>query len=489
MDILFATTELAPYVKVGGLGDVSAALPKHLRLLGHNVTVVLPKFAAFERSGLMLARRLTPILVPLWGREWEVTVYDGRLPSQVELCLLDVEGLYDREEVYGPHGGASPFVDNDVRFAVFSRAVLELVRQRAELQRPFDVLHANDWPSALACAYLRAAALDNSALFPTRSVLTIHNGAHEGIFLERTPTSLDLQRVVGDGDAHRAVGFLELGVRAADAVTTVSEHYARSLVESDAVSPLNDALRAATRPLLGIVNGVDASIWNPSTDTYLAARFDAEDPSPKARCKGALQRELDLPLEADAPLLVSVGRLAEQKGVDLVAAAMGRILRGSDAQLVVAGEGDEGLERALREAAQRSHGRARFVGHAGEALVHRLMAAADFVLAPSRFEPCGLVHMYGQRYGALPIARATGGIVDTVVDCDAKLETGTGFLFGDATADELVAAAERAVAARHHARWPTLVRRVMRLDRGWERPARRYDQLFRSLVGVTPQAA
>jgi len=189
-----------------------------------------------------------------------------------------------------------------------------------------------------------------------------------------------------------------------------------------------------------------------------------------------------MPLDAQAPLVACVGRMVEQKGIDIVASAMPRLLRGTEAQIVVAGDGDPGIVAAIDAAVAKSHRRAVFSRAASEALVHRIFAGADIVLVPSRYEPCGLVQLYAQRYGALPVARATGGLVDTIVDCDSKLETGTGFLFEEATADALLGATERAIAARTLPRWQALVRRVMRLDRGWERPARRYEQLYRSLV-------
>jgi starch synthase len=245
---------------------------------------------------------------------------------------------------------------------------------------------------------------------------------------------------------------------------------------------LDGVLRARAGGVVGITNGVDYAVWNPATDAALAARYDAEDLTNRARCRGALQRELGLALDPSAPIVASVGRLVEHKGADVLAAAVPRILRSSDAQIVVVGDGDPVLVSRLEEAAAKSAGRAVFVRAAPELLVHRILGGADIVVLPSRHEPCGLVQMYAQRYGALPVANATGGIVDTVVDCDAKLETGTGFLFEGVTVDNLVGGVQRAIAARSTPAWPGLVRRVMRLDRGWERPARRYEQVYRSLA-------
>jgi starch synthase len=225
-------------------------------------------------------------------------------------------------------------------------------------------------------------------------------------------------------------------------------------------------------------------VWNPATDPMIPARYDAEDCSNKARCRGALQKEVGLALDSTVSLLGSVGRIFPQKGSDILAAALPKILRATDAQVVIAGEGDASLVKKIETAAAKSNGRVVFVGAASEQLVHRIFAGIDMALIPSRFEPCGLVQMYAQRYGAAPVARATGGLVDTIVDCDAKLETGTGFLFDDESVEGFLGATERAVAAKASSRWPSFVRRLMRLDRSWDRPARRYERLYRSLVAI-----
>jgi len=483
MEITFVTTELAPFVKVGGLADVSAALPKALRSLGHAVTLVMPRFAELEQQGLLLARRLTPLRFTLGDRSFEATLFDGRLASQVDLVVVDVPGLFDRAGVYGERGEDYP--DNALRFAVLSRAAAELVRQRALTGRPVDVVHCNDWPTALVPSYLRALAAETPALAAARTVLTIHNVRHQGVFPKDTLPLLGLgwEHFHVDGlEFYGGINLLKQGIVTADAVTTVSPTYAREIQTVELGAKLEGVLRARGEALAGIVNGVDYAVWNPATDPALAARYDAEDFGNKARCKGALQRELGLTIDGAPPVVACVGRLVEQKGTDVAAAAVPRLLRGTDAQIVFAGEGEAGLASVVQALVEKSPGRVAFARAASEALVHRIFAGADFVLVPSRYEPCGLVQMYGQRYGALPVAHATGGLVDTIVDCDAKLETGTGFLFEELTAEALLGATERAIAARTLPRWPGLIRRAMRLDRSWDRPARRYDQLYRALL-------
>jgi starch synthase len=346
------------------------------------------------------------------------------------------------------------------------------------------VVHANDWPTALVPTYLRALAAETPSLAAVRTVLTVHNAMHQGVFPRQVMPALGLTDTADDQalEHHGSVSFLKAGVLTAGAVTTVSPTYAREIQTPEGGGGLDGALRSRRDALMGVVNGVDYAVWNPATDAAIVARYDAEDFTNKVRSKGHLQNELSLPIDSGAPLVAFIGRMVEQKGIDLVAEALPRILRASEAQIVLAGDGDDQRVRTVEAAVARSHGRAALARAAGEALVHRIFAAADIVLVPSRFEPCGLVQMYAQRYGAVPVAHATGGLCDTIVDCDAKLETGTGFLFESATVDALVGATERAIAARNEPRWPALVRRVMRLDRSWDRPARRYEQVYRSLA-------
>ncbi len=483
MDILFVTTELAPFVKVGGLADVAAALPKALRSLGHKVTIVLPRFAALEEGGLLVARRLTPVRVPLGGITYDVTLFDGRLASQVDIVLVDAPGFYDRAGIYGERGEDYP--DNAVRFAVLSYAAAEIARQRAVGGAPFDILHCQDWPAALVPTYVHMLTKESPELGATKTVLTIHNMAHQGVFgREQVPVvGLGSDHFTPDtGEFFGKLNLLKLGLVEADVVTTVSPTYARELATEPGGAGLDGVVRARKAGVVGVLNGIDYALWNPATDATLATRYDAQDPSGRVRCKGALQRELGLPLEPTVPIIVSVGRMVHQKGTDLVAGALPEILRATDAQIAIAGDGDPDMVARVEAAVAKSDGRAVFVRAAPEAVVHRMFSGADVVLVPSRFEPCGLVQQYAQRYGALPVAYATGGLVDTVVDCDSKLETGTGFLFEEQTSHALVGAVERALAARAIPEWQMLVKRVMRLDRSWDGPARRYEALMKNAL-------
>ncbi|AUX42217.1 glycogen synthase [Sorangium cellulosum] len=483
MDILFAASEIAPIVKVGGLADVVSSLSKALRLLGHKVTIALPRYRALDSSGLMMARRLTPMPLEVDpsvspGGPIQVTLFDGRLSTGVELVVLDVPGFHDRPGIYGEEG--RDYEDNARRFSLFSRAVVELVRQRARSGSPFDLVHVHDWPTAMVAYLLR----HHQPSIPGKTVLTLHNVAHQGLFPREALAPLGLsdehfrpERL----EFYGQLNFLKGGILAADALTTVSTTYANEILTAKQGERLDGVLRTRAAQLTGIVNGIDYAVWNPMTDPAIIARYDAEDVSNKGRCKSALLQEIGLEIRPERPLLVSVGRVVAQKGSDLLASAMPKILKG-DVSVVVAGEGDPALLEKLTAAAAKAPERAKVLGGVSEAVVHRLMAAADLVVVPSRFEPCGLVQLYAQRYGAAPVACRTGGLVDTIVDLDAALETGTGFLFDKPTATSLLGGVQRALAALTSPRWPAVQRRIMRLDLGWDRPARRYVQVYRQTL-------
>jgi len=483
MDILFVAPELAPMVKVGGLADVVAALSKALRLLGHKVTIALPRYPGVEAGGLMLARRLTPIQLPAHPKLGipgaEVTVYDGRLGSGVELLLLDAPGLFDRPGIYGE--GGVDYTDNDRRFGLFCRAVAEIVRQRSAAGSPFDIVHAHDWPAALVPYLLREGPGGKVAV---KTVLTIHNLAHQGLFPREALVHAGLGPEhfgVDKLEFYGRVSFLKAGILAADQLTTVSNAYAREILTPELGERLDGVLRNRSADLVGITNGIDYAVYNPMTDPALAARYDADDPGNKGRCKTALLQELGLEIRPERPLIVSVGRVVPQKGSDLLAAALPKILK-ADVAVAIAGTGDAGLVAKLQAAVAKTAERAVYVGAAPEPIIHRLLAAADIVVIPSRYEPCGLVQLYAQRYGAIPVACRTGGLSDTIVDCDSALETGSGFLFDKPTATALVGGVQRALAAMGSPRWAALRRRVMRIDLGWDRPARRYATVYRTAL-------
>lgn len=465
-----ACSELAPVAATGELGVAVAALAKTLCQFDHRVTVVLPRYPSIEQHGLMLARRITPVRLSVGVETVEATLFDGRLSSGVELMLVDLPGLYDRPGIYGQGGRA--YDDNAQRFGLYCRAVAEVVERLARDGRPVDAVHAHDWAAALVPFLLRHQ--------PVRKVLTVHSARDQGTFPKEALEAIGLSW----DDFHPAglefygqLNLLKAGVLAADAVTTVSPSYAAQLATPEGGYGLDGVFRSRGEQLEGILHGIDYAVWSPATDAYLPARFDAEDVANKARCKGQMVGELELALDAGRPLIVALGPLNEQRGSDLVAAALEPVLR-TGAQLIVAGDGDPAIAEQLADAVARGGQGVRWVRQLSPELEHRLVAAADLVLAPHRLEPGAATAQRAQRYGALPVVHGTGGLADAVVDCDARGETGTGFVFAQPTVEGLVGAVQRAVAAMDQPGWTALRRRVMRLDLGWERPARRYAKLY-----------
>ncbi len=483
MEIVFVTPEVVPFSKVGGLADVSAALPKALRALGHKVTVVSLLYGSIDPSAHALARRLTKVRVPLAGETVAVEVYEARLPSGVSVVLLAGPRVTDRQGVYGERGEA--YADNHLRFGLLCRGAVEWMRAQPRMP---DLVHAHDWPAALVPTWLRVLGRDDARLASVRSVLTLHNAAHHGVFPLATVAELGLPESYAGVEGMEFWGeasWLKAGIADASKLTTVSATYAKEIVTDEGGGRMAAVLRARADDLTPIVNGVDPAVWNPSTDPHLAARYDADDPSPKARCKTDLQQRVGLPVTPDVPLFGMVARMDAQKGVDLLVDCAATLLR-QDVQLVVQGSGAPALMEAVASLARAMPDKVVYRSDFDDALAHRIYAGSDFFLVPSRFEPCGLSQMYAMRYGTVPVVRATGGLRDTVVDCDPELTSGTGFRFDEATGEGLYSAVGRALGAwQRGPAFAKLVRRVMRGDWSWDRSARRYQSLYRALVPQT----
>jgi len=473
--VLHVASECAHFVKAGGLGDVVAALPVALRALGHDARIVIPRYDVIPAEGL--TRHTAPLGVPLGAGEAWAGVLETRLPgSDVPVYLLDHQELFGRGYLYDPPGAAAP--DNLVRFGFLSRGALQLCKY---LGWTPDVFHAHDWPSGLVPVYLNTIEA-GGPLARAATVLTIHNLAHQAKMPagDLAATHVPWSELRADSlEDHGAVNPLKGGIYHATKLTTVSPTYAEEIKTPEGGAGLDAVLRFRGADMVGILNGIDERVWNPRTDPAIAAAYDIDDLSGKAACKRALQREMSLAERADVPLIGIVTRLSEQKGTDVVLAALTRILD-LDVQLVVVGSGDLAAQGYLLWRSH--HGGDRFRAWIGfsEALAHRVEAAADMFLMPSRFEPCGLNQMYSQRYGTLPIVRATGGLQDTVENYDPATGAGTGFKLWDLNADSLVATVKWAVETYRErpAHFRAMQARAMRKHFGWDLAAKRYAEVY-----------
>jgi starch synthase len=473
--ILFVASECAHFVKAGGLGDVVAALPVALRALGHDARIVIPRYDVIAAEAF--ARHAAPLGVPLGPRDAWSGVLETRLPgTDVPVYLLEHDAFFGRGYLYDPPGGFAH--DNLIRFAFLCRGALQLCKS---LRFVPDVFHVHDWPSALLPVYLNTIEA-HGPLGRSATVLTIHNLAHQAKFpaADLPPTHIPWSEFRADSlEDFGAINPLKGGLYHATKLTTVSPRYAQEIRTREGGAGLDPVTRFRGGDLVGILNGIDEKVWDPRSDPAIAAAYDARDLSGKAACKRGLQREMGLDVRADVPLIGIVSRLSEQKGTDVVLAALTRLLD-LDAQVIILGSGDPAAEGYL--AMRSRHGGGRFHAWIGfsEALAHRVEAGADLFLMPSRFEPCGLNQLYSQRYGTLPIVRATGGLDDTVENYDESTGAGTGFKFWDLNQDSLVGAVEWATKTyrQRPGHFRTMQMRAMTKRFGWDVAARRYSEVY-----------
>mgnify|MGYP001226536339 CR=1 FL=1 len=480
--LLFVASECHPLAKAGGLGDAVAALVKTLARRGHDARVLLPRYAGIDPAALG-ARSQGKIRVPMGGETLDAALWLGALPGGGRIYLLERDDLFAGGGVYGTGAG---YARDAYRFSFLSRAALQVV---LDFDFVPDVLHAHDWPTALAPAYLQALRPHEARLARVGSVLTIHNVEYQGRF------AMDAWRWIGLPDEQctsdrfedlGGLNFLKGGVAAADAITAVSPTYAREIRTEEGGHGLAPYFARRAASLTGILNGVDEEVWDPRTDAFLVQRFDARDLRGKLACKRALQAAFGLERRDAEPVLGVVSRLAPQKGLDLLLGPLEAVLDEGRAQLVVQGSGDPALEDAFRALAARFPGRAGVHVGYSEDTAHRIHAGADFFLMPSRHEPCGLGQMYAMRYGTLPIVRATGGLADTVAAYDESTGDGTGFVFVAPTADACGAALRYAIDTwyRRPAHVARLRRQAMARRFSWDDSAARLERVYASVIGA-----
>ena len=475
LHIAFVASEMAPFAKTGGLADVIGALPKALAALGHRVTVFLPRYGSVAYPP---GQFLGSTQVPLDGVPRSAGYFERVLGERVRVIFVDYAPFFGRPNPYGDDGG--DYDDNRLRFAFFARAVLEFCRTRGE--RP-DVFHAHDWQAGLVPVYLKSFYWRDRALFRSPTVFTIHNLAYQGNFAADTVAVLGLPWHLGSGDAglefHGGVNFMKGGLLFSELITTVSPQYAREIQGTEMGYGMDGVVRSRADDLIGILNGVDYTDWDPRNDWHIAQRYAPDDLSGKAACKADLLDTFRLPAAPDLPVVGVTSRLVHQKGFDIVVRAWYDLLQ-RPIRMVVLGTGEPDVQDGFRALAARAPDR--FAVHFAydNALAHKIVAGSDMFLMPSRFEPCGLTQMYAMRYGTPPIVRSTGGLVDTVQPLDAATGSGTGFRFDQADGTALLWALDQALTAYADRRaWAQLMRNGMARDFSWERSAREYEAVYR----------
>lgn len=476
MQVVFASAEAAPFVKTGGLGDVAGSLPRALVAAGADVIVMVPKYGTIASEYTDRMEHVADFYVSLgWRNEYcglERLVIDG-----VTYLFIDNERYFKRDYPYG-------FFDDGERFAFFSKAVTESLQHLPEGFQ-CDVLHCNDWHTALAPVFLREFYQGLPLYERVKTVFSIHNIAFQGQYADTILNDiLGMAHIPNAArqlrcDEH-SINYMQGALDYSDAITTVSPSYAWEIQTPEYGEGLDGILRRRSNVLSGILNGIDTDAWNPATDPMIHANYSAADMSGKKACKAALQEELGLEVRDDRPLMVMVTRLTRQKGMDLVTYALDRILSGG-VQVAVLGTGD--YEEPMRYFANKYPGTCAARITFDNALSHRMYAGADMFLMPSLFEPCGLSQMIAMRYGTLPVVRETGGLRDTVAPYNQFTGEGTGFTFANFNGDEMGDAVFRGARLYwdDHAAWDQLVQNAMAADFSWVRSADEYMNLYHSL--------
>ncbi len=464
MNIIFASSEVAPFAKTGGLADVSASLPEALAEISCRVTVITPFYKSVKEMDLP-------------GTAFSVGEFNFFLhkKSKIDYVFVINDGYYGRDNLYSEPLGDYP--DNDLRFSYFSRAIAAF---SANGRRP-GIIHLNDWQTGLVPLYLKIAGREIKTLF------TIHNLGYQGLFgrdsLERLRIPREFYKINGI-EYYRKISFLKSGIIYSSAVSTVSRGYAREIMTAEFGCGMEGILKTRAHELYGIVNGVDYSNWDPAVDTHIAKNYDSETIDGKRECKEGLIRDANMtPGTLKRPLIGVISRLAEQKGIDLIVESAGEIIK-RGASIIILGTGDTKYNDLCRNMAARYPEYVSCHITFDNELAHKIEAGCDIFAMPSRYEPCGLNQLYSFRYGTLPVVRATGGLEDTVIDIGVDPGRGSGIKFAPATKEGLIDAVSRAVKLyEDRAGWRVIQKRIMKLDFSWKSSASRYKELYTKLLG------
>lgn len=478
MKIGMISSEISPFAKTGGLGEVVETLSKALAIRGHELCLIMPAYRSVLRGGFTLTESSVKLSVQVSNRFVDASVLEASTGKQISVYFIRADPYFDREFLYGTSAG--DYSDNAERYVFFSRAALELLRRRS-----VEIVHGHDWQSALAIVALKAQREHYPELAMAKTVFTIHNLGFQGIF----PAS-DWHWLNLDGSlfspAHLEffgkINFLKGALVYADKITTVSPSHREEIMTAEQGFGLDGVLRERAQDVIGILNGVDYSCWNPEIDPLIAQRYSEKSLAAKSACKDSVCLELGLPPDPKVPLVGMISRLTAQKGLDLVEAIFEKLMAWN-VQLAVLASGELHYEQFFTLAAKRYPTKIAVRIGFDEAMAHKIEAGADIFLMPSLYEPCGLNQMFSMKYGTIPVVRSVGGLKDTVEDYTDEGATGTGFVFREHQPQAALDAIERALRVFGDKKaWMSLCRRAMSMNFSWDRPAEIYSELYRTLA-------
>jgi len=484
MKIVFASPEAVPFAKTGGLADVSGALPKALAQMGHEVTLILPKYRVVDEKRFHLNPTGISLNVPIYQRMESAEVYAADWAPNFKVLLIRKDAYYDREQLYGTASG--DFEDNAERFIFFSRSILEAAL--AFNLQP-DIIHCNDWQTGLTPVYFKTL-YHSSSLARAVSIFTIHNIGYQGLFwhYDMLITNLGWELFTPQAlEFYGKLNCLKGGIVFSDAVSTVSRKYMEEIQTPEMGFGLDGVLRDRQGDLYGILNGVDYGEWSPASDPYIRKKYSPSDLTGKRDCKSDLQRVFGLTVREDIPLIGVISRLVEQKGFDLIAAILEDMIN-LGLQFVLLGTGEEEYHLLLENFRQKYPKQIGMKFAFDNALAHKIEAGSDIFLMPSRYEPCGLNQIYSLKYGTIPVVRATGGLDDTIEDFNPISQEGNGFKFKDYLAPRLLETIKRCLHAyRNRALWEKLMIRGMAADFSWEQSANAYLKVYQDTLAKKNQ--
>jgi len=487
LKILFASSEVTPFAKTGGLADVSGSLPLALASLGHKVVVVMPLYRSVKEGDYDIKRQEKFLSVPFKGQKLETKIFLSKMGQDIPIYFLQREEFFDRRGLYGTSEG--DYFDNPDRFIFFSRGVLEL-SQTIGFQP--DIIHCHDWQTSLILVYLKSLYKNIPSLRQTRSVFTIHNLAYQGVFPKEmmAVSELPLELFSMKGlEYYGKMNFLKGGIVFSDVITTVSQKYAQEIQTPEYGYGIDGVLRERSADIYGILNGVDYTSWNPKTDPHITSNYDVKDLSGKKRCREELITVYKLKGSDEFPIIGMISRLADQKGFDILAEALDNLLK-LDLYLVILGTGDAKYEEQLVALEKKHRGRLGVKIAFDNVLAHKIEAGSDMFLMPSKYEPCGLNQMYSLKYGTIPIVRATGGLDDTIREFNPESVKGNGFKFSAYSPSDLVKTVKRAMYIyKNKLLWTKLVANAMKEDFSWHKSAKKYEQIYRKALAKAERLA